>query len=120
MMAFVEPLIAMSTAMALWKASAVRMSRGFKSSQTMSTMRLPQSSDMRTWLESGAGMDDAPESVMPSASASDAIVDAVPMVIQKPGDRAMQASMSFHSCSLMLPAQRSVQYFQRSVPLPSG
>ena len=53
-----------------------------------------------------------------AASASEAMVDAVPIVMQKPGERAMQASMSFHSCSLMLPAQRSVQNFQRSVPLP--
>ena len=48
------------------------------------------------------------------------MVAAVPIVMQKPGDRAMPPSMAFQSSSVIVPAQRSVQYFQRSVPLPSG
>ena len=48
------------------------------------------------------------------------MVAAVPMVMQKPGERAMPLSMAFQSSSVTEPAQRSVQYFQRSVPLPSG
>jgi hypothetical protein len=47
-----------------------------------------------------------------------AMVDAVPMVMQVPAERAMQFSISFHSPSQRFPAQRSAQYFQASVPLP--
>ncbi len=39
---------------------------------------------MRIWPESAAGMDEAPGSVMPIASASAVIVAAVPMVMQTP------------------------------------
>ena len=66
---------------------------------------------MRTWFESAAGIDDAPGNVIPSASASAVMVDAVPIVMQKPGERAMPFSMSFQSSAVMLPAQRSVQNF---------
>jgi hypothetical protein len=71
-------------------------------------------------LESGAGIDEAPGKLMPNASVSAVIVEAVPIVMQNPGERAMPASMSFQVCSVMVPAQRSIQYFRRSVPLPSG
>ena len=46
-MALVEPPSAMSTAMALSKAAGVRMSRGLRSSHTISTARRPQASAMR-------------------------------------------------------------------------
>src|SRR5580698_11617769 len=111
MIALVDPQSAMSTAMALRNAASVRMFAGFTSSHTISTMRLPQSMAMRTWLESAAGIDDAPGSVIPNASVSAVMVEAVPMVMQKPGDRAMPPSMAFQSASLTLPAHRSVQYF---------
>ena len=48
------------------------------------------------------------------------MVDAVPIVMQKPGERAMPFSMSLQSSSVMLPAHRSVQNFHASVPLPRG
>ena len=48
------------------------------------------------------------------------MVDAVPMVMQCPGDRAMPSSISSHCLSVMLPARFSAQYFQTSEPLPSG
>ena len=40
---------------------------------------------MRAWLESTAGIDDAPGKVSPSASTAAVIVDAVPIVMQWPG-----------------------------------
>ena len=46
------------------------------------------------------------------------MVAAVPMVMQVPAERAMPASISFHCCSVMLPASFSAQYFQTSEPEP--
>jgi hypothetical protein len=71
-------------------------------------------------LESAAGIEDAPGNVMPRASVNAVIVAAVPMVMQKPGERAIPPSISFHSSWVIVPAQRSVQNFHKSVPLPSG
>jgi len=39
---------------------------------------------MRAWPESAAGIEDAPGSIMPSASAAAAMVDAVPIVMHVP------------------------------------
>ena len=58
----------------------------------MSTMRRPVSVAIRAWRESAAGIDAAPGSVKPIASAADVIVDAVPIVMQCPGERAMPCS----------------------------
>ena len=60
-----------------------------------------------------------PVSVMPSVSASDIIVAAVPIVMQVPKLRAMPDSMSRHSSSETMPACLSAQYFQTSLPEPS-
>ena len=46
------------------------------------------------------------------------MVEAVPMVMQVPAERAMPASMSFHCWLVMLPASFSAQYFQTSEPEP--
>ena len=119
MMALVEPPMVISVTMALSKDSRVRMSEGFKSSQTISTMRLPVSVAILAWFESGAGMLAAPGRVRPSDSASDIMVAAVPMVMQVPGERAMPSSISCQSCSVMRPARSSSQYFQVSEPEPS-
>ena len=61
--------------------------------------------------ESTAGIDDAPGSVRPSVSAIAVIVEAVPIVMQCPGERAMPSSISRQSLSLILPARSSAQYF---------
>ena len=74
---------------------------------------------MTAWRESAAGMDAAPGSVSPRASAALVIVEAVPIVMQWPGDRAMPCSISCQSCSVMFPARNSAQYFQTSEPEPS-
>lgn len=83
-------------------------------------MRRPVALAMRGCAESAAGIDEAPGSVMPSASASDIMVAAVPIVMQVPKLRAMPASISRHSASLTLPACLSAQYFHTSLPEPSG
>src|SRR5262249_45049459 len=101
-----------SVVIAFSKERSVRMSRGFKSSQTISTIRLPQFVAIREWFESTAGIEDAPGSVRPRASAMAVIVDAVSMGIQCPADRAIPSSSSLHSQSLIFPAHFSAQYFQ--------
>src|SRR5215467_14238986 len=107
MMALVEPPIAMCTLIALSKAGGVRIRSGVSSSHTMSTMRRPAAAHMRGWLESAAGIDDAPGSVKPSASAIAIMVAAVPITMQVPNERAMPLSISFHCSSLMVPARCS-------------
>ena len=74
----------MATTMALRKAASVWIRSGVRSSHTMSTMRRPAAAHMRIWLESAAGIEEAPGKLMPSASASAVIVAAVPMVMQTP------------------------------------
>src|SRR3954447_10015087 len=74
---------------------------------------------MRGWSESAAGMDAAPGSVKPSASTAEVIVDAVPIVMQCPGEEAMRSSAEAQSASVMRPALNSSQYFQTSLPEPS-
>ena len=91
--ALVEPPSASTATIALSMLAAVTMSRGFRSSQTMSTMRRPESLAIRAWRESAAGIDAAPGSVKPSASVAEVIVDAVPIVMQWPGERAMLSSI---------------------------
>src|SRR5262245_46466139 len=82
--ALVEQPIAMATTMALRKAASVWTLAGVMSVQAISTARRPASEHMRMWLESAAGMADAPGSVMPMASASAVMVAAVPMVMHTP------------------------------------
>ena len=60
---------------------------------------------MRVWAESIAGMLEAPGKVMPSASTMEVMVDAVPMVLQVPGERVEMPSISIISGSLILPAR---------------
>src|SRR6185503_19987718 len=119
MIAFVDPPIAMSAVMAFLNDPALRMSVGFRSCQTISTMRRPQAVAMREWLESTAGIEEAPGKVIPKTSANDVMVEAVPIVMQCPGDRAIPSSISAHSQSLIRPARFSSQYFQTSLPLAS-
>ena len=116
--ALVEPPIASTVVIALSTAAAVTKSRGLRSSHTMSTMRRPVSAAIRPCRESAAGIDAAPGSVKPSASAAEVIVDAVPIVMQWPGERAMPSSIACHCASVRLPARFSAQYFHTSEPEP--
>ena len=84
MTALVEHPVAMATVAALRTEAGVTTRSGVRSSQTISTMRRPHSEDMRMWLASGAGIEEAPGSVRPMASAIAVMVEAVPMVMQWP------------------------------------
>jgi len=53
------------------------------------------------------------------ASTALAMVEAVPMVMQWPGERAIPSSISDQSFSVMVPARSSAQVFPRVEPLPS-
>ena len=94
-------------------------SSGVRSSHTISTMRRPDASPCADGWRRRAGIDDAPGSVRPSASAIAIMVAAVPIIMQVPNERAMPPSISSHSASVMLPARFSSQYFQTSEPEPS-
>src|SRR3569832_1286798 len=119
MIAFVEQPSAIATVIAFSNALRVRIFAGTRSSHTMSTMRRPHCVAMRWWLESTAGMLDAPGSVMPSASAMPIIVAAVHITMHVPAERAMLPSISIHCASVILPARRSSQNFHESDPEPS-
>ena len=87
-------------------------------SHTIATARSPQSAAICAWPESTAGIDDAPGSVKPSASAIDVIVDAVPIVLQVPAVRVIRPSSSIQSAGVMRPSRSSSQYFLVWVPAP--
>ena len=116
--ALVEQPVAMATMAALRQAASVMMRSGVRSSHTMWTMRRPQAADIRWWPLSTAGIEEAPGRVRPMASAMAVMVEAVPMVMQVPAERAMPPCTPSHSSSEMLPARRSSQYFQASEPEP--
>ena len=82
--ALVEHPVAIATIAALRTAAAVTMRSGVSSSHTMSTMRRPTAADILICSESAAGMELAPGSVRPSASAIAVMVEAVPIVMQWP------------------------------------
>ncbi len=65
-------------------------------------------------------MDAAPGRLKPITSASEVMVEAVPMVMQWPGERALEASLSMKSAFEMAPALNSMNSRLVSVPLPSG
>jgi hypothetical protein len=107
MIAFVEPEMACSARMAFSSASRVTTSEGRRSRSTSSTICRPAASARWARRESTAGMAAPPGSVSPSASVTQAIVDAVPIVMQCPFERDMESSISVNSCSLMRPARSS-------------
>lgn len=84
-----------ATTMAFSKAWRVRMCDGRMSSRTMSHMRMPVAYAICPRSRYGAGMLAQPGSDMPSASASEFIDSAVPMVLQWPtdGDEAVASVM---------------------------
>src|SRR5882672_7490198 len=120
MAALVEPPQASTQVTALSNEEGVRRFFGVASSHTISTARFPVAVAIFAWWESAAGIDAEPGSARPSASAAEVMVDAVPIVMQWPGERAIPSSISSHCSSLTLPARFSAQYFHTSEPLPSG
>ena len=87
--ALVEPPSASTVVTALRKAVRVSSVESRTSSHTMSTIRRPVRVAITACRESAAGIDAAPGSVTPSASAALVMVDAVPIVMQCPGERAI-------------------------------
>src|SRR5258706_4346034 len=104
MAALVEPPHASTQVTALSKDDGVRRFFGVASSHTISTARLPVAVAIFAWCESAAGIDAEPGSAKPSASAAEVMVDAVPIVMQWPGERANSSSVSFQSFFLSVSA----------------
>src|SRR2546427_6844696 len=77
MAALVEPPQASTQVTALSNEEGVRRFFGEASSHTNSTARLPVAVAIFAWWESAAGIDAAPGSARPSASAAEVMVDAV-------------------------------------------
>ena len=107
MIALVEPEIACRARIAFSNASRVRMSAGRMSRSTSSTIWRPAVSARCARRESTAGIAAPPGGVSPSASVTQAIVDAVPIVMQWPLERDIESSISLKSCSLIRPARSS-------------
>ena len=80
--ALVDPPSARTVVTAFWNEAGVSRSEGLRSCQTISTIRRPVAVAMTACRESTAGMEAAPGSVRPRASAALVIVDAVPIVMQ--------------------------------------
>jgi hypothetical protein len=89
-----------------------------KSSCTMATIRRPAMRARTRRRESTAGIAALVGRPMPSASTIDAIVDAVPMVMQCPAERDMQDSASIMSPSFIAPVLSISVNFQTCVPEP--
>ena len=83
------------------------MSLGFRSCSTSSTICRPAASASWARRESTAGIAAPPGSVRPSASVTQAMVDAVPMVMQCPFERESEFSISVSSSSVIRPARSS-------------
>ncbi len=119
MTALVEPPMAALVRMAFSKACFVMMSEGFRSSLTICTMRRPVSCAITLRRLSTPGMAALPESAMPSASAMEAMVEAVPIVLQVPEERLIDASASRNSSCVISPAFTISENFHRCVPEPT-
>src|SRR3954449_2464216 len=119
MIALVDPPSASTVVTAFRNAARVKMSDSFTSSHTISTIRRPVCAASTACRESAAGIEAPPGNVTPNASAALVIVEAVPIVMQCPGERAIPFSISCQSCCVITPARRSAQYFQVSDPDPN-
>ena len=116
--ALVEPPIAALTRIAFSNASRVRIFDSFRSSRTMSTMRMPDRCASTRRRASTAGMAALCGRLVPSASAMQAIVDAVPIVLQVPAERDIPASAARNSLSFSVPALTCSDNCHTAVPEP--
>jgi hypothetical protein len=119
MAAFVDPPRAAQTAAALWNAASESHAEGFRSHQTMSTIRRPASNASRIPSASTAGTDETPGRENPSTSARAVIVEAVPMSLQVPTVGAQVCSTSRNSSNEMLPTMSSWPYCHPADDEPS-
>src|SRR5438445_5440115 len=118
MTALVDPPMAARARIAFSNASRVRILETEIFSFTSSTMRRPAMRARTYRRASTAGIAALPGMPTPSASIIDAIVEAVPIVMQWPCERCMQDSASWNSSSVILPARRSSDIDQVLVPEP--
>ena len=105
MIAFVDPLMAWRVRMAFSNAPGVRTSEGRTPCSASATICRPAASATWERRESTAGIAAAPGRVSPSASVMQAIVEAVPIVMQCPWERDIAFSISPNSCSVIRPAR---------------
>ena len=117
--ALVEPPSAALARIALAKAAGVRNCDSGRPSRTSSTMRLPATCASACRFASTAGIDAFCGRATPSASHKAAMVEAVPMVWQVPGERLMPRSAARNSSWLIWPADSSSANRQASL-VPIG
>ncbi len=116
----VEPPIAANATIALAKDAWVRNVLGRRSAATIPTASRPVPWAASSSRLSGAGVPATPGTTMPSASATKAIVDAVPIVLQCPRLRIIADSERVNCSVDSVPARTSSDSRQTSVPQPSG
>ena len=99
--------------------TALRLGHWFGNSPQF-WMNLQQNYELRlAENEVGAEIAALPESAMPSASAMEAMVEAVPIVLQVPVERLIEASASRNSACVISPAFTISENFHRCVPEPT-
>src|SRR5688572_9921601 len=113
-----EPPTAALTMMAFSKASLVNILSMVKFSFTISTILLPLNCANTFFLESAAGIATAPDKVSPNDSTMQAMVLAVPIVMQWPMLRLIQLSANSHSSCVIFPVFMSSSNFHTCVPDP--
>ncbi len=118
--ALVEPPTAARATIALWNEARVSRVLGRRSRATRSTARRPLRLASASNLLSGAGVPARPGTTIPRASATSAIVDAVPIVLQCPRLRIIADSDAVNSAEERVPARTSSLSRQTSVPQPRG
>ncbi|SAL07960.1 hypothetical protein AWB81_08454 [Caballeronia arationis] len=116
--ALVEPPIAAFVRIAFSKAWRVRILSIVRSSRTMSTMRRPARCASTCRRASTARIAALCGKLMPSDSTIEAIVEAVPIVMQWPRERFMHDSASVNSSCVIVPARTSSDICQTPVPEP--
>ena len=112
------PPTAASATIALRKEPRVKTSLGRRSAATISTASRPAAWEPSSRRLSGAGVPAVPGIVAPSASATIAMVDAVPIVLQCPLLRIIDDSDVRNFASESVPARTSSLSRQTSVPQP--
>ncbi len=108
-MPLVEPPMASSTRIAFSNASGVRILSMVRPSRAICTARAPVSSATRMRSAVTAGGDAPPGTVMPSASAMQAMVLAVPITEQVPTLATSWLLTSAISCASISPARNRPQ-----------
>jgi hypothetical protein len=93
---------------------------GVRRAATISTASLPVSCAPSSRRLSAAGVPARPGNTIPSASASNPIVEAVPIVLQWPRLRIIEDSDLMNSDSESVPARTSSESRHTSVPQPSA